>query len=233
MDKQKKANQSKRKRLTYLQYKRKQRILAIALLLACIFFIVLGFALSNEDSTVEYTFYQLPTDRNKALDEIFKDATDSEHMQNQQDVHSQGQSIFEEDIAANCEPDPYLDLSDTEKHELACLIYLEGRGESIECQKAIGSVVLNRYTTSEVATLHDTIYAEGQFSPAHLIDSTEPTDIQIQIVEELCELGTTIPQYVVYFRADYYHTWDTTEPYINIDNTYFSASKELREKSLG
>lgn len=120
----------------------------------------------------------------------------------------------------------YIELTEDEKYILATLIYLEGRGESLECQYAIGSVVLNRMTTSG-SDLESVIYAKGQFQPAYLISSTDPTGTQLEIVNQLCISGPTLPEYVTYFRAEYYHEWGDLNPYTCIDNTYFSYSGDV------
>lgn len=115
----------------------------------------------------------------------------------------------------------YLILSDKEIRDFAALLYLEAGGTSIECQKAVASTVLNRmylYNTN----LYDTIYASGQFTPAHKIKYTKPNPIQIEIIKSLCKTGPTIPKTVIYFRADYYFSW--AKPYTNIDNVYFSMA---------
>lgn len=121
---------------------------------------------------------------------------------------------------------PYIELTEDEKHMLATIIYLEGRGESVECQYAIGSVIINRVTTSG-SDLKSVIYAEGQFEPAYLISSTTPTDTQIEIVNELCIDGPSLPEYVTYFRANHYHEWGDLSPYTYTDNTYFSYSRDV------
>lgn len=128
--------------------------------------------------------------------------------------------------ASDTEITPYIELTKDEKYMLATLIYLEGRGESLECQHAIGSVVLNRMATSG-SDLESVIYAEGQFEPSYLIASTTPTDTQIEIVNELCINGPSLPEYVTYFRAGHYHEWGDLSPYTYIDNTYFSYSGDV------
>lgn len=112
-------------------------------------------------------------------------------------------------------------LTDEEKEMFATIIYLEGGSESYECQLAIGSVILNRLMNGHWGnTLADVLYAKNQFTPAYKISSTTPTDKQRQVVEDLLTKGTTLPEYVMYFRAWYYFSWAT--PYTNIDDTYFS-----------
>lgn len=112
-------------------------------------------------------------------------------------------------------------LTDEEKEIFATIIYLEGGGESYECQLGIGSVILNRLENGHWGnTLESVLYAKNQFTPAHRIKSTTPTDTQRKVVEQLLTEGTTLPYYVMYFRAWYYFSW--AEPYTHIDDTYFS-----------
>ena len=51
-----------------------------------------------------------------------------------------------------------------------------------------------------------------------------PSAQHIAAVEELVKNGSTLPIYIMYFRARHFHTW--TEPYRRIDSTYFSYSKK-------
>lgn len=112
-------------------------------------------------------------------------------------------------------------LTDEEKEMFATIIYLEGGGESYECQMAIGSVILNRLAIGYWGdTLEKVLYAPNQFSPANRISITTPTQEQRDIVEQLLSKGTTMPYYVLYFRAWYYFDWAI--PYTNIGDVYFS-----------
>lgn len=117
----------------------------------------------------------------------------------------------------------YIELTDDEVYMLATLIYLEGNIESLDCQRAICSVVINRMTMWDM-TLEEVIYQKNQFTPAHLIPHYNPTDVQLGIVEEIMKDGITIPEYVCYFRADYYHSWSGMNDFKYIDSTYFSFS---------
>ena len=112
-------------------------------------------------------------------------------------------------------------LTEEEKEMFAAIIYLEGGGESYECQLGIGSVILNRLENGHWGdTLESVLYAKNQFTPAHRIKTTTPKDMQRRVVEQLLTEGTTLPYYVMYFRAWYYFDW--AEPYTHIDKTYFS-----------
>lgn len=124
----------------------------------------------------------------------------------------------------------YIKLTDDEIYELATLVWLEARGESQECQKAVASVVINRMTTGNLS-LHDVIYAKNQFTPANLISTSTPDDIQIAIVNEIVMNGPSIPEYVTYFRTGYYHQFSNRLiQYKCIDNTYFSYDIDLYDK---
>lgn len=118
----------------------------------------------------------------------------------------------------------YMKLTEAEIYELATLVWLEAGIESYECQLAVASVVINRMTTSG-QTLHEVIYAPHQFTPAYLISSSEPSESTMRATLEVLKNGPTLPEYVTFFRANYFFDW--VEPYINIDHTYFSYDKSL------
>lgn len=117
----------------------------------------------------------------------------------------------------------YVELTDDEINMLATLIYLEGNTESVECQKAICSVVINRMLLWDM-TVEEVIYQKNQFTPARLIQYYEPTQVQLDVVNEIITEGVSIPEYVCYFRADYYHNWSGMNEYDYFDHTYFSYS---------
>ena len=127
------------------------------------------------------------------------------------------------------EPKPYMEMGESDVYELATLVYLESGAESFECQKAIASVVLHRMQNDNL-TLQEVIYAKNQFSPAYLIAQSEPSESTLQAVREVLQDGPIIPNYVTFFRADYYHDWsELIIPYCVIDHTYFSADVRLME----
>lgn len=135
-----------------------------------------------------------------------------------------------EDIKEITEPNKkenYIELTDDEIYELATLVYLEAGAESYECQKAVASVVINRMTTQN-KSLHSVIYAKNQFSPAHLISCTSPSESTLKAVNHVITNGPTLPEYVTYFRADYYHSFAGVADYMCIDQTYFSYDISLR-----
>lgn len=123
----------------------------------------------------------------------------------------------------------YYPMSDDDIKEFATLVALEGSIESYECQCAIASVVLNRMTTGDL-TLQEVIYAENQFEPADKIPESTYTESTLRAVKHVITYGPTLPEYVTFFRADYYFDW--VEPYTNIDHTYFSYDKNLQERLI-
>lgn len=126
-------------------------------------------------------------------------------------------------------PSNYIYLTDEEKHEMATLVFLESGAESFECMCGVASVIVNRMTIED-KSLEEVIYASGQFDPAYLIPYYEPSESAIEAVEYVISHGPTIPPYVTFFRADYYHDWgDRYIPYTSIDSTYFSYDSLIRE----
>lgn len=123
--------------------------------------------------------------------------------------------------------DCYMYMNENDVWELATLVYLEAGAESYECQKAVASVIINRME-NDGASLQDVIYAPNQFSPAHMISYREPSESALSAVREVLAVGPTVPSYVTYFRANYYHDWsESIVPYCAIDGTCFSADTNL------
>ena len=127
----------------------------------------------------------------------------------------------------------YISLSQDEIDLISKIVYLEGRGETYECQQAIVSVIINRMTT-ENKNAHEVIFAENQFTTAKFVDKGEVTEDIQSIVIDIATNGPTIPVWITYFRAKKYHQWDneygTVIPYDKIDHTYFSYDKKLYDE---
>lgn len=129
----------------------------------------------------------------------------------------------------------YIKLSDSEITILASLVFFEGGAESIESQRAIASVVINRMKLDNLS-LRQVVFAKNQFEPAHLIGhksiSSKYMKKSIKIVKYVCKHGPTIPKYVTYFRADYYHSWSGMHAYKKIDKTYFSYDQACYDRYI-
>lgn len=102
---------------------------------------------------------------------------------------------------------------------LARLLYTEARGESIECQRAVVSVVLNRVKASG-NTIEQVIKAPGQFDLGNKLDNIKPLQTQYEVVDYVLANGITIPEDVTYFRSGHFHSF--AEDYKQIGNMYFS-----------
>ena len=127
----------------------------------------------------------------------------------------------------------YISLSQDEIDLISKIVYLEGSGETYECQQAIVSVIINRMTT-ENKNANEVIFAENQFTTAKFVDKGEVTEDIQSIVIDIASNGPTIPVWVTYFRAKKYHQWNTKYgtvlPYDKIDHTYFSYDKKLYDE---
>ena len=140
-------------------------------------------------------------------------------------LEEESQKIENNVIAENVQASATMD----DRELLAKLLYCEGRGESIECQRAIISVVVNRLNNGYWGnTFRSVIYAKGQFSPVSegSLEKAKPSQTQYDVVDYVLENGSTLPSWVMYFRASYHFSWKGYTPYCNIDNTYFGGYKK-------
>lgn len=109
-----------------------------------------------------------------------------------------------------------------DRETLARLVFLEANTESLECQKAIVSVVINRVNSGYWGnTINSVVYSSGQFTTASNIRHTTPTATNYEAVDYVLTNGVTLPSYVLYFRAGYHFSWNGYVPYAVMDNTYF------------
>ena len=128
------------------------------------------------------------------------------------------------------EPTYAYNITSAEREMLARLVYREANIESLECQMAVVSVVINRWQDGRWGnTLEDVIYSPYQFTPANLLYKTTPTELNYTAVDLVLQNGCTLPQYCMYFRADHHFNWEGYKPYTQIDTTcfgYFVADKD-------
>lgn len=128
------------------------------------------------------------------------------------------------------EPTYVYSITSAEREMLARLVYREANIESLECQMAVTSVVINRWLDGRWGnTLEDVIYSQYQFAPANLLYTTTPTELNYTAVDLVLQNGCTVEPYVMYFRADKHFDWEGYKPYTQIDYTcfgYFVADKD-------
>lgn len=109
-----------------------------------------------------------------------------------------------------------------DRETLARLVFLESNTESLECQKAIASVVINRMHSGYWGnSINSVVYARNQFTPAKRIPYVTPTAANYEAVDYVLMNGVTLPTYVLYFRANHHFSWRGYVPYTAIDKTYF------------
>lgn len=123
-------------------------------------------------------------------------------------------------------PEKVFNISASDRELMAKLLYHEARGESIECQRAVVSVILNRVQSGKWGkTIPEVIYATNQFEPVAkgLLPNTKPLQAQYDAIDYVLETGTTLPSWVQYFRASYHFGWQNYTQYKSIDNTYFGG----------
>lgn len=89
---------------------------------------------------------------------------------------------------------PYdsIEVTEDDINLLSCLVYCESRGESIEGQRAVAEVVLNRCLSSDFPdNVNDVIYQRKQFSTAKMLSKTTPNEENIEAVKYVLENGNT------------------------------------------
>lgn len=119
-----------------------------------------------------------------------------------------------------------LKITDSDRELIAKLLYHEARGESLECQKAVVSVIINRLNSGKWGkTIKDVIYAKNQFEPVSrgLVERTKPLENQYKAIDYVLENGVTVPAWVQYFRADYHFNWMGYSQYCQLSHTYFGG----------
>lgn len=128
----------------------------------------------------------------------------------------------EKEVIIEVEPTYQYNITSVERELLARLVYREANIESLECQMAVISVVINRWQDGRWGnTLEEVIYSPTQFSPANLLYKTTPTELNYTAVDLVLKNGCTLPPYCMYFRSKYHFDWNGYKPYTEIDNTYF------------
>lgn len=118
-------------------------------------------------------------------------------------------------------------ITDGEIETLARLLFLEAGNQSIEGQRAVIEVVFNRVLSNEFPnTIDEVVYAKNQFTPARLIPSTTPTEVQYDVIQTvLTDTETILDRGVVFFSQKQYNDY----LYKQIGDHYFCYSKSYYE----
>lgn len=139
-------------------------------------------------------------------------------------------AVSQTELRSEPKPEPkpaaYQEITDTITEEeieiLARLVFLEARNQPEEGQRAVVEVVFNRVLSDEFPdTIKEVVFAKNQFSPAHLIPHTTPTEEQYEIVQTvLTDTGTVLDRGVVFFSRGPYNDY----LYDKIGEHYFCYS---------
>lgn len=126
------------------------------------------------------------------------------------------------------EPTPYFFVTSTEREMLARLLWTEARGESIECQRAVVSVVFNRVKSDAFPNSIEEVIKQNsggvpQFDLGNKLGNVTPNEMQYEAVDYVITNGCTVPNWVQYFRSKHHFSWRGYTPYVQIDRTYFGG----------
>ena len=122
------------------------------------------------------------------------------------------------------EPTYAHNITSSEREMLARLVYREANTESLECQMAVVSVIVNRWQDGRWGqTLGEVVYSPAQFSPADLLYKTTPTEMNYAAVDHVLKNGSILPKYCMYFRSEYCFSdiWEGYNRHTQIGAMYF------------
>ena len=119
----------------------------------------------------------------------------------------------------------YYNITDSEREMLARIVTCEASICSLECQKAVCSVIFNRLEAKKWGNnLEEVIFYPNAFSPilnGSYDRCNSPSASAYAAVDYVVKNGPTVPTYVRYFRSDKDFNWEDYKNYIVIDNMYF------------
>lgn len=108
--------------------------------------------------------------------------------------------LYKEEIVKKTSRYGDVALTFEEKKLLACMVWVEARGESEEGQQAVAEVVFNRMLSEGFPdTLEKVILQKDAFRSAPLLDTAEPYDTQYEAIERALYGPYVLPTEVYYF----------------------------------
>lgn len=211
-----------------MRIKRAPLIGAGILLLIIILFLTIGiYKYANLNNSLQLTIDEhmntietLTTDNEKLKENISELENTVSELEEQLEKRVSTNYRQASDSRSQVSRDYNVTLDDRET--IARLVFLEANTESLECQKAIASVVLNRVNSGYWGnTVNSVVYAKNQFTPASRIPYVTPTATNYEAVDYVLENGSTLPSYCLYFRANYHFNWPGYVGYTKIDDVCF------------
>lgn len=127
-------------------------------------------------------------------------------------------------VEVDKEPTYVHNITSSEREMLARLVYREANTESLECQMAVVSVIINRWQDGRWGqTLGEVVYSPAQFSPSDLLYKTTPTETNYAAVDHVLKNGSILPKYCMYFRSEFCFSdiWEGYAGYTQIGAMYF------------
>lgn len=118
----------------------------------------------------------------------------------------------------------YSGITQQEYDMLVLTVYLEAGNQTLDCKKAVASVVLNRVNHSDFpSTVYSVLTQENQFT-INFNRTDTPGAECYEAVDSVLEYDSILPPDVLYFFADYCNNswlW-SREQYIKYGNTIFA-----------
>lgn len=109
-------------------------------------------------------------------------------------------------VSPNIDPIGYTDISNAEAEMIAQITFGEAGNQSELGQRLVIDSLLNRRDDRHFPnTIHDVIFATGQFGTASCIDSYPVEEDILRLVREECFKRTNYE--VVYFNRGGYNSW--------------------------
>lgn len=122
---------------------------------------------------------------------------------------------------------PTYELTDEEYDLLARVVTAEAENQGFEAQYLIACVVMNRVASDEFPdSVSEVIWQKNQFSSMWngRYDRSVTTDSCYEAVQYMIEYGNELPEDVLFFTSCGY--LPGTEPYMQVNDMYFSKLKE-------
>ena len=128
---------------------------------------------------------------------------------------------------------PHYKVTQEERMLIARIVTCEADEYSLDCQKAVASVIFNRLESGKwqkdmnddgKITVYDIIYYPNAFTPVQdgaLDRCTAPSRSAYKAVDYVIQNGPTVPTQVRYFRDYYDFDWKNYANYTVIDDMHF------------
>ena len=126
------------------------------------------------------------------------------------------------EVEVEVEPTKVYNITSAEREMIARILYREAGHSSWETQCAVVSVIFNRLKSPYWGdNIKSVLSAPKQFSTYKMINNTTPTEENYQVVDYIIKNGSTLPEYVLYFRSRHHFKYKGYVGYCKLGNLYF------------